>query len=72
MQCTLLHLQKASLKWLSFVSFHSVITHKVPAVMEHHVVVPSALAPFLHSLDVLVETFSLLYTYIAKVFWESV
>ena len=43
------------------------ISLKAPAVMSHHVRVPTPLVMFFHYLYILVEAFSLLITYVTKV-----
>ena len=43
------------------------ISLKAPAVISHHVHVPAPLVTFFHCLYILVEAFSLLFTYITKV-----
>ena len=48
------------------------MSDKAPAVVCHHVCVPSPLIAAFHNFDILMETFSMLITHRTKVFWKSV
>ena len=48
------------------------VPHKIPAIVCHHVLIPSALIPFLYNFDVLVESFYLLFIVVSQFIREPV
>ena len=43
-----------------------------PAIVIHHVFIPSSLIPDFHDLQILVESFTLLITDSTKIFWKRI